>query len=197
MIALDRRCDPTLKLRHLRFTVIHRLSLANRARGNPRPVPDAELTGADVVERFRDPLLGTGGMTPYHVLIRHDGTVEQLLRLSVRGQHMTDVRASPRWYNWRTLAIAVVGNTDEGPPTVEQYGALIRVVRDLMPLTRGAVGGHTDYPGASSDPHKRCPGKFLDPLGVRDSAARMLPDGWRQWGKQEAREFAAHRGWEF
>jgi hypothetical protein len=196
MQALDRRVLPDLKLEHIQFLVIHRLSLAREAKGNPSPVPDDVLAGANVVDAFGDRGLGTGGATPYHALIRRNGTLDQMLRLSTRGAHATDVRAEPEWYNWRSVAVAIAGNTDESPPTQGQTDTLIRVVSELLPLC-GELVGHTDLPGASRDPHKRCPGRLIYLEDVQRVAVSRLPAGWKHWSRSEAKRSAAASGWEF
>jgi len=198
MIALCRD-GVRLSHRHLIALVIHRLSLARRTPENPDPVPDHLLTGEDTIRAFKDRRMGTGGRPPYHGLIRLDNeaTLDQVLRLGVRGSHAGDTRPEPlqRGYNWRTLAIAVAGNSDERPITPAQYARLVQVVTELLPLGRELVG-HTDLPFASKDPDKRCPGRYLDLHPVLTAATFRLPMGWKDWELDQRRAHAAAAGWE-
>lgn len=200
MRALDRRPGKRLSLRHLRYLVVHRLSLARKTEANPNPVPDHLLTGADVIEAFRDPRMGTGGNTPYHslVLLDKEGTLEQLLRLGVRGSHAGDTRppGERKGYNWRSLSVAVIGNADERPITEPQYRRLVQVAYDLLPLC-GELVGHTELPYASRDPNKRCPGRFLDLHPVRTAAIFKLPMSWASWSAEDRIRHAEQAGWEF
>lgn len=145
----------------LAFVVIHRLSLAHKTEENPNPVPDASLDAMDIVEIFKNHGMGTGGRPPYHIIIRRDplGTIEQILPIMVQGAHAIG-------YNSRSIAVAVIGNSDERPPTSEQHAGLVKVCQTLCRLNHGLqLVGHTDLPGApSGDPSKKCPGQYL-PLG--------------------------------
>jgi len=203
MEAVDRRRGITLRQGSLRYIVVHRLSLASfDEEANPDPIPDHLLTGAELVQRFRNRALGTGGATPYHALVCLDNGahVEQLLRLSVRGAHAGDVRQGPEHvgYNWRSLAVAVVGNADERHITGSQYTSLVRVCSQWLPMRAGGlfVEGHTFLPGASKDPNKRCPGRFLDMDTVRRSVDSMMPAGWQIWNEDTGQSWTAQHGWE-
>jgi len=146
---------------NLTHEIVHRLSLTRETIANPNPVLDCNLTSEDIVVRFGNTLMGTGGRTPYHIHIFGDGRIEQVLPLTIRGAHANG-------YNWRSVAVALIGNTDERACSLAQYDALIWVSRALRGLNKGlAVEGHTYLPGASNDPYKRCPGLYLDMNKVR------------------------------
>ncbi len=145
----------TLYPEDLRYLMIHRQSLARQTDANPIPIPDDELDGPMLTGKFSAVVFRTGGLTPYPVLILADGTIEQLLPLSIRGAHA-------RIYNRISLAVGVVGNTDERPMTDKQYESLVWVCQRLTPINGGLrIVGHTDMPGATRDPSKRCPGRYL------------------------------------
>jgi len=146
----------------LTHAVVHRLSLSNYQK---MPVADLALTSEGIVMRFCDLELGTGGRPPYHVHVFGDGRVEQVLPLTIRGSHA-------RGFNWRSIGVAVIGNTDEREIGGVQLYSLIWVLRVLRPLNKGlTISGHTELPGATSDPNKRCPGKYLSMEWVRASVA--------------------------
>jgi len=138
----------------MKYIVIHRVSLANYDKDqNPDPISDELLNAKEVALRFKNKALGTLGYTPYHILIKQNGTIEQMLPLSVRGAHS-------KGYNWCSWAVAVVGNTDQNEIKDAQYHPLVLVCKYLSRPGLEIVG-HTDLPGASADPNKKCPGRFL------------------------------------
>jgi len=163
-----------MSLDALSHIVIHRQSLAQfDEMENPQPTPDLMLDAVVLAERFRDrsTQLGrhTGWRRPYHLLILadRDATVEQLIPLSCRGTHAKD-------YNYKSWGVALVGNSDQRPPSRAQYDRLVDTIALLSQYKDGLkIAGHTDLPGASGDPNKRCPGRFL-PLGpVIEQADRV------------------------
>jgi hypothetical protein len=169
----------------IQFLVVHRTDLAQLGPDNPNPIPDEQLNGPELCQRFHDaPLqaprgLGTGGRPPYHFLVCHDGHVEQCLPLYVRGAHAVG-------YNWRSIAVAVVGRCDRTELRPGQWSALVDLCLKLAPINGGLdIVGHTALPGGSGDPNKRCPGKFCDPYIVEMDVARKLPVGWRDLNRQD------------
>jgi N-acetyl-anhydromuramyl-L-alanine amidase AmpD len=138
--------------------VVHRISLA------AIEVPDELLDGPTLARKFRThfelrPV--TGGLVPYHFLVRWDGLVEQLLPLEVCGAHAKEANA-------KSWAVAVVGTTAANEA---QQAGLLRVCRWLLGKRPLEIVGHTDIEGASSDPDKRCPWPVVDVEGLR---ARVL-----------------------
>ena len=141
----------------IKYLIIHRTDLEDKATGNDNPIANNLLTGTELVSRFKNPLLGTCGLIPYHFLIRYPyGQVEQLLPLSRRGAHAIG-------YNYQSIGVAVVGRLDLGPASNDQYMTLVMICADLARINKGLIiVGHTDLPGASADKNKHCPGKYLD-----------------------------------
>jgi hypothetical protein len=145
----------TLHYSRIRYIVIHRISLAFKTDANPHPIPDDQLGAVGLAMAFKDRGLCTGGRPPYHILICMDGAAEQILPLSVQGVHA-------RRYNDESIAIAMAGNTDMREAPLAQHKTLVEVCKPIYKLNGGLqIAGHTDLPGASGDPRKRCPGRFL------------------------------------
>ena len=164
------------------FIVIHKTSLRVGGTDNPSPISDEDLDGVGLVRTFAAQSasppngLGTSGLCPYHLLVRADGVVEQMLPLSVRGAHA-------REHNSKSWAVAYVGER----PTTHQVRALVRTCTALV-LASVLVGGkparivgHTSLPGASRDPGKVCPHESLDLRKLEgDVLARLAAiDQWR------------------
>ena len=175
---------------NVRAVVIHRTDLCTLTPDNPHPIPDAELDGPKLAAVFRaQPGLGTGCRVPYHCLIRTDATIEQLLPLGIAGAHCIG-------WNHRSLAVAVVGDFTRIQPSLPQWDALCDVVATWAVLNGGLdIVGHTDVPGGSADPGKRCPGKFLGATAVEMEAFRRIPTGWMEWNAEGAAAYLAERGW--
>ena len=111
----------------------------------------------------------TGGRFPYHFFIAADGVVHQCVPL---------LRVAPaaKKLNSYSVQIAVDGDFRKKKPTLAQYGVLVSFIADLLaklPRNDVQIIGHTDEAGASNDPGKICPGKFLDTkaltLAVKDA----------------------------
>jgi N-acetyl-anhydromuramyl-L-alanine amidase AmpD len=149
---------PALSLDAVRKLFVHRTSFAHAdPQQNPAPMSDEELTGMDIAARFRSFVaLGTGRRVAYHLIIRSSGVVEQLLPLDVRGAHAIG-------QNYCSWGVAAVGDFDVRPMADNQRAMLVELLRFLRTLRPGAeIFGHTEVPGTSSDPEKRCPGRYLD-----------------------------------
>lgn len=166
--------------------MIHRISLSEYRKN---PIPDDQLTGEGLIKAFRNRDLGTGGRTPYHALITHQASVEQLLRLSQRGAHATG-------FNYRSIAIAVAGNTDERPLAPGQQEKIVETVASLIPYIPGGLGveGHTNLPGDHKG--KRCPGRFFPLEEIEEEALLHLPNGWSAWNRDGCLEWVQGCGWE-
>lgn len=144
----------------VRFIVLHRISLAHAGPPVcPRPVPDADLNGSAIAAAFSHRQMMTGGCIPYHLLIRFGHwapMVEQLLPLSYVAMHA-------RGFNRRSIGIAIAGNYDEVlcPPAMHLGAELLCKAIVSAAGKHLRVVGHTDLPGASGDPNKRCPGRYF------------------------------------
>ncbi len=143
--------------------------------------PSLGHTGAEIALAFQDVSTPhsagqyTGQEMPYTWVIRCDpvGTIDQCLALTDTGPH------AKRW-NAKSCSIAVVGEFNRHEPNNGQICSLI----DLLVLLHGAgiteIHGHTELPGATSDPLKRCPGKHLDMDAIRKEVAfRVREQGIR------------------
>lgn len=160
--------------------VVHRTSLASKGRQlpgggweNPTPVPDTSLAGVDIARAFSNQAMGTGRRTPYHVLIRANGDVEQLLPLMVQGAHAVG-------WNWRSWGVAVAGNWDETEIPDRLWLKLLDVLAVLAVPPRKVVG-HTELTCAAADPTKRCPGKHANLDHLRLQVTARMPDGSTHW----------------
>ena len=173
----------------VRYLVIHRTDLNTfDPFTNPRPVPDDKLDGPALAKRFQDAPaahpagLGTGGLTPYHFLIRANAplyTVEQILPLTLRGAHTIG-------FNWQSWGIALVGDFRKASPPPTQYVNLVSLVAMLLPTNGGLqVMGHTDAPDTSVDPGKRCPGVGLSTAQITADTIGLLPAEWTSWGQDQ------------
>lgn len=168
----DGRPANARSLAALTHLVVHYTGLSQYERGcNEHPIPDAELDAVKLTEAFcRGGMRHvTGGASPYHVLVRLDGTVEQALPLRVRGAHVPG-------FNYCSLAIAYVG--EPRLPTPAQQEALTAVLSDLL-LYAGhqvTVTGHTALvPKKDGCP---CPHPRLDVSALAWAAQHRQPDGW-------------------
>lgn len=176
----------------LTYIVIHRISLARRAKGNLDPIPDSLLDAPALAQRFRDRDLGTGGKPPYHFLVRQGGTIEQLLPLSLRGAHAVG-------YNNMSVGVAVVGDFRHQEPQVAQLTSLEALCAAMVPVKRNGllIVGHTQVPGSSHDETKICPGAYLNipalVLKVRNRLQEQQP-GWRAFSQDEARRHLVTKG---
>jgi hypothetical protein len=168
--------------------VVHHCSLSRYDPiANPRPIElDDDLDATGLIERFKNPSLGTGGRTPYHLLVRTSGKLEQLLPLSVRGAHA-------RKWNVGSVAVCVAG---ESRPAEEwQKIALVNslcVLMVLYGLRADKVLGHCELDGASKDPGKKCPWPTVDMDQLRIELPGAMPSFHYEWDNQR-REFFARR----
>jgi N-acetyl-anhydromuramyl-L-alanine amidase AmpD len=143
------------KLTHIRYCVVHRISLAQyHAKQNPNPISDKDLDAHGLIHSFQNTALGTGGWAPYHFLVKPNGKWEQVIALGYRGAHS-------RGYNHCSIAVAVVGNTEDREMSTKQYNGLVKLLRLLREGWIIDIVGHDELPGACGDPNKRCPGRFL------------------------------------
>jgi len=183
---------PTVPLRaeYVKYLVWHRTDLRHFTEANPDPIEDVHLTGPELCRRFRNHGLGTGGRPPYHVLILVDGTIDQCLPLLTKGAHASG-------YNLSSWGVAVVGDMRYRTPTDAQWVSIIDVGLSLGQLGLGLdFVGHTVLPGASADPHKICPGKYLRPDAISHEVARRLAKGWSDVSIEKRLEMLAEDGWQ-
>ena len=119
-----------------------------------------ELGGGilDAVDAFLDcepaELEAFRGMFPYHFGIDKDGSCYQLLPLSRAGVHA-------REWNSCSVAIACFGDFRREEPTKDQWMACVNLCRSLEHVLLGAgIWGHDELKDGSSDPYKKCPGRY-------------------------------------
>lgn len=156
----------------------HRISFARI----DDPIDDAMLTGPLIAEQFRDETKFaagsyTGGEMPYTFVGRADGTIDQCLEVGDTGPH------AAAW-NARAIGIAWVGDFRRTYMTPEQQAACIAF--SALWMAWGArMHGHTELPGASTNPDKQCPGKLFRLLAIRHIALRhpyaQLSQGDAEW----------------
>lgn len=106
----------------------------------------------------------TGGLFPYHFYMPRLGGAShcyQTLPLTAIGP------AALRSLNKAGIHVALGGDFRKEAPPLEQGQALVILCAKLMDCFDGqlAILGHTELAGASKDPSKECPGKYLN-LGI-------------------------------
>lgn len=169
------------------LVAVHRLSLSERADGNPTPIPDDQLIGTEVVKRFTDPvhgrLLGTDRREPYHILIRTDAVAEQMLPLIIQGQHVAS-------YNWCSWSIALVGRYHETELPDRMWAALIETlaVLDVLP---NKIRSHSEIDANKQPP---CPGRFVNMDWLRDEVQKKKPPGCGGWDIRRRLRYIARAG---
>jgi len=166
---------------------LHHCSLAVAGADNPRPIADADVTGLNLSQEFeRNRELGTGCIRPYHIVIRQDGTVDQCLRLTLRGSHGII-------YNPTTLAVVTAG---EKGLTPEQRSAIPEVLADLLLYSEGVpVVGHTSMPAATKPGHPVCPHPTTDVAGLAAEAAALLTVAQCSLTPAQRADAMRARGW--
>lgn len=115
----------------------------------------------------------TGGRFPYHFFVDQKGEQFQCMPLTL-------VAPAAKKLNNYSVQIAVDGDFRKKKPTLEQYANVIDLcaqLLDSLPRTDVVIIGHTDEAGASENPNKICPGKFLDTkalqLAAKDEAKKL------------------------
>lgn len=170
---------------HVDLLVVHRISLANVG------IDDDDLDGPKLANAFatnEELKPTTGGRVPYHLLIKPDGLIEQMLPLSIRGTHA-------KGYNWRSWGVACVGDFRQRPPAGPQTRALTKLLARLVVLTSDArIVGHTQLDGASADVNKICPGSYLLLPSIVKQVVEELPAAFRSYRDEQRVEFAGRFG---
>lgn len=162
---------------------VHRLSFSEKSEDNPDPIPDDQLNGVAVAKKFKAKALGTGGVTPYHVLLRTDGVWEQMLPLIVQGSHA-------RNYNWCSLGIAVVGRYHEREMKGSTWVSLVELLSKLSVLPQ-KIMGHTEL---DKDKSPNCPGKYVNMDWLRNAVAAAMPTSCNLWDTRQRLEYIAQVG---
>jgi hypothetical protein len=165
---------------NVNVVVVHRISFSQYDKD---PIPDDELTGPELVKRFEDKGLGTGGRPPYSAMVRTDAVVEQMLPLLVQGEHLGG-------HNWCSWSVAVVGRYHEQNVSASVWNALVNAVAVLSTVPR-KVMGHTEL-----SPHKKpnCPGRFLDMNHVRAAVKERWPDEAESWDIRQRLRYITEAG---
>lgn len=127
---------------------------------SPGATTDFGNTAEEICQEFTDGVAApyTGSKVPYSFIVEDDGRVAQCLPLSWVGPHA--LKMSRGW-----LSVALIGDFRYSSPSNEQFGSAVILVRSLLGAIGqgvGAVQGHTDVPGATSDSKKVCPGECLN-----------------------------------
>jgi len=151
-------------------------------------IEDGE-TATEIAKFFRDAPEWTGGGMPYHIIIRRNGMIEQAVAFDRKAPGA--VAANPV-----SIQVALVGDLLHHKATVAQEAALLDVCIDLnewLGFDKAVICGHTDFPGASKDPKKVCPGPGIDLKRIRELTS--------QWAcsipKDEARGYLENYGYVF
>ena len=181
--------NPRRKIVSVRWTVVHRLSLATETQANPHPVEDDILCGRHIYKAFDSKAMGTGGLVPYHFLLRSDNVLEQLLPLSAIAQHAAG-------YNGQSVGFAIAGNYDIHHMPQWMHDSAVEALSTIALLSkRMLIMGHCpELTISQKDPDKRCPGKFVDMSMLRHNVELAKPDGWRGWTDEERLQFIEAKG---
>jgi hypothetical protein len=105
----------------------------------------------------------------------YDGVIWQTLP-------MLEIGAHARRWNHVAIGVAVIADPRVRPLSDKQHANLVELLSDLTqafkidPLAIDDDGspflaGHTELPGASKDPNKQCPGKYLPMANLRQQVA--------------------------
>lgn len=151
----------------LDHAVFHRISRAKDNTSPFGPIPDEDLTGPLVAAWFRETLRlqagsYTGGQCPYHLLVRTNGQVDQMNKLSDTSPH------SRRW-SVHGVGVAFAGDFRHEEPTAQQSAAA-EILSFWFLRARFAVGTHTFFQG----PPKDCPGEKFKFEEILQKATRRL-----------------------
>jgi hypothetical protein len=182
--ATDPASTRAALIQPVQLIVLHHCSL--KAIG----VHDEDLTGELLAQLFETRTdLGTGRCRPYHVGIRVDGTVDQLISLLRRGAHALAFNAS-------SLAVVTFG---ESGLTTAQRNVLPDVLADLLLLTDGVpVRGHTALgPTATRPGHPICPHPTTDVRELELVALQRLTNPGCSLPYEKRQRILADRGWVF
>jgi hypothetical protein len=155
---------------NVNLVAVHRISLSARADGNPDPIPDDRLTGPELVRRFENRKLGTGGKPPYTALLRTDASIEQMLPLLVQGQHAGS-------YNWCSWSVAVAGRYHERELPDRMWDTLVEALAVISVLPR-IVKGHTEL---DKEKIPNCPGDHISMAWLRAAVEKRMPEGCETW----------------
>lgn len=158
------------KVADLKRIVVHRLGPVISGRS----MTDAVSVGAEFV-RTEKYTAGsyTGAKQPYHFIFKPDTKiVYQALPLTANALHAGK-------YNRKSIGVAILQDLRWHPLHPEAEETLswllahlcktVHIITGTMPT----VKGHTELPGASSDPQKQCPGKLLDMHRTRQKVLEL------------------------
>lgn len=170
----------------LKYQVVHRISFAqdDGAGGywpGVSPIPDAALDGAGLIARFHDartvpvderhdpewrdrPGALTGAKEPYGLLVRTDGSVDQMAPLTACTPHA-------RRYNPIAVGVCVAGDFRKVSPPAAQRDTLVKLCA-LLRATGLPILGHDEVPDGSADARKECPGRLLDVEQLREDVRK-------------------------
>jgi N-acetyl-anhydromuramyl-L-alanine amidase AmpD len=175
---VDDRKEKVRDFDKIRTLAVHRVGRLLNRQG--QVVSNLGRKAEEICGRFiSDPEVAkyTGGELAYTFIIEEDGTIKQCLPIDDVGQH------AKRW-NATALGVAVVGDFRYEEPTPQQHTALVDLLVALAQAwaldPMEAVKGHSELPGGSSTPEKRCPGPLLDMHSLRAEVRDFMRDAARQ-----------------
>jgi len=110
-------------------------------------------TAADIARAFahHPELAQAFGRMPYHFVVWPDGRVEQGVPVRFQTPH------AYRWNN-RAIGVAVVGDFRTEQATPEAFRSTVELSQALCSSYQARCGGHDEFPKASKDSNKVCPG---------------------------------------
>lgn len=110
----------------------------------------------------------TNGEMPYAIVIPTNGNIELALEIGDWGPH------AARW-NAQGIGVAVIGDFTKHKPTEAQVKSSVEL-STFFGMWFGGVNsfGHTELPGASSNPKKVCPGEHFPMDFIRKESASKL-----------------------
>lgn len=104
------------------------------------------------------------GFVPYHFLVDGSGRVARMLALEARGAHAGS-------YNWKSVAVACLGDFRAAAPPEPQVAATIALLRDILAVYPNAdVIDHDEANRRMHLPVKGCVGDRFPLARVRASA---------------------------
>lgn len=130
-----------------------------------KPPYDVPTDGEDVAVLFQENDFGTARKMPYQYVVGPHGVYECVPWW----------RISPHAAEWNdaSIGVAILADLRREAPSETMYDDIIGLVQWLETCVDAPldVCGHTDLPGATSDPTKICPGDKLDLDFIRNGGA--------------------------
>lgn len=145
-----------LNIDKVRYLIWHRILL------NDILLSCGDTDAVSIARAFTNKDLGTDGKCPYHIVVLEDGTMEQMLPLTIRGAHA-------RALNGCSWGVAAVGDFRKEPPKPIQMRSIRWLTRALYPINGGLdIGGHTEFDDTTKYKGHDCPGSYFDVATLKD-----------------------------